>query len=132
MNEGGPLDIFAQIRAGEEAVLRQGLATTDKHRSHGESGDFPRINRAIILDAAHPATHRPKNSLRDFRMGPPRAVLAIATEYNLYGYTVVHAMHCVLDDAEAPEWGAVSAQTPRIGLGDKALRAFERVVKHKI
>ncbi|KAJ7496373.1 hypothetical protein FB451DRAFT_1385784 [Mycena latifolia] len=86
MNEAGPLDIFAQIRAGEEAVLRQGLATTDKHRAHG-----------------------------DFRMRPPRAVLAIATEYIVYGYTVVHAMHYA-----------------RIRLGDKALRVFERVVKHKI
>ncbi|KAJ7496366.1 hypothetical protein FB451DRAFT_1162533 [Mycena latifolia] len=73
-----------------------------------------------------------KKSLRDFHMGPPRAVLAFATEYIAYaaGYTVVHAMHCVRR-CGGPRVGCCVGTDARIGLGDKELRAFERVAKRE-
>ncbi|KAJ7496397.1 hypothetical protein FB451DRAFT_1455432 [Mycena latifolia] len=74
------------------------------------------------------------DAVRVLLMGPPRAVLAMATAYIAYasGCTVAHVMRCVVDDAEDPEWCAVLGADARMGLGDKELRAFERVVKKGI
>ncbi|KAJ6556596.1 hypothetical protein DFH09DRAFT_1084682 [Mycena vulgaris] len=74
------------------------------------------------------------DAVRVLLIGPPRAVLAMAVMYIAYasGCSVVHVMSCVVDEAEDAESCAVLGPDARMGLGDKELRIFERVVKKEM
>ncbi|KAJ7621848.1 hypothetical protein B0H17DRAFT_1340567 [Mycena rosella] len=81
-----------------------------------------------------PPTQCRTDAVRVLLMGPPRAVLAMATAYIAYasGSTVAHVMCCVVEDAEDPESCAVLGADARMGLGDAELRALESLVKKEM
>ncbi|KAJ7146866.1 hypothetical protein C8R44DRAFT_973472 [Mycena epipterygia] len=74
------------------------------------------------------------DAVRVLLVGPPRAVLAVATTYIAYasGCSVAHVMRCVVDEAEDAESCAVLGADARMGLGEQEMRILERVVKKEL